>query len=277
MSTDIFRRFSTVRHWLAGSRNGVSLAELIKKTVDSPCSIKARAKIKEIVPQGEFYRIIFKGNKAPFYFPASIPLFSLYRMVAESLYPDDWHYYEIAETRVGGNDVVVDCGAAEGLFTFLTAKKCKRVYAIEPLSQFVEALKLNRSGFDNVEILQYALSDEAGEGKISKNDICSSLTDAVENVETVKIRTIDQLFFERGLPVSYLKADLEGYELKMLNGAIKTIKAFKPKIAITTYHRVEHARQIANFLEDLALGYKIKCKGIEAYSGAPVMLHAWVE
>jgi len=159
---------------------------------------------------------------------------------------------------------------------FLTAKKCKKIYAIEPLSQFVEAIKLNQANFGNVEILQYALSDEQGEGKIAKNDICSALTNSDENVEKVKISTIDKLFFERGIPIDYLKADLEGHDLKMLNGAAKTIKASNPKIAITTYHNPEHARQIAAFLRSLNAEYNIKCKGIEGYTGAPVMLHAWV-
>lgn len=35
----------------------------------------------------------------------------------------------------------------------------------------------------------------------------------------VIVSTVDKLFFEKGKRVSYLKADLEGHELEMLEGA----------------------------------------------------------
>lgn len=47
----------------------------------------------------------------------------------------------------------------------------------------------------------------------------------------------------------------------MLNGAVRTIKMFKPKIAITTYHNAEHARQIAAFLKILLSIIRLSVKG----------------
>ena len=93
----------------------------------------------------------------------------------------------------------------------------------------------------------------------------------------MKVTTIDNLFYKKKIPLSYLKADLEGYEIKMLIGAYQTIKKYKPKIAITTYHEKEHASWIANYLRQIDPQYRVKCVGLENKWGVPVMLHAWVE
>lgn len=62
----------------------------------------------------------------------------------------------------------------------------------------------------------------------------------------------------------------------MLAGAERSIARYRPKIAITTYHVAEHADQIASFLQRIEPGYRIRTKGIDAVTGSPVMLHAWV-
>jgi hypothetical protein len=76
--------------------------------------------------------------------------------------------------------------------------------------------------------------------------------------------------------LTYLKADLEGFELAMLRGAERTISRYRPKLAITTYHRADHASEIAAFLRRVEPRYRILTKGIDAVTGSPVMLHAWV-
>ncbi len=69
---------------------------------------------------------------------------------------------------------------------------------------------------------------------------------------------------------------MEGYEMIMLAGASDIIREYKPKIAITTYHQEQHARQIQDFLKSIVPSYQIMVKGLEERKGAPVMLHAWV-
>ena len=92
----------------------------------------------------------------------------------------------------------------------------------------------------------------------------------------VQARTVDSLFADRNLPLTYIKADLEGAELRMLAGAERTIRLNKPRIAITTYHEAHHADAITAFLRRIDPAYRILTKGIEHRAGAPVMLHAWV-
>jgi hypothetical protein len=110
---------------------------------------------------------------------------------------------------------------------------------------------------------------------LSQKGISSSLAGPRKEAITIKMDTVDNLFFEKRIKIDYIKADLEGYEVEVLRGASKTIKSSNPKIAITTYHRNEHAYEISRFLKSINPKYKIKLKGLNA-CGSYVMLHAWV-
>ena len=129
----------------------------------------------------------------------------------------------------------------------------------------------------NVEIIPVALSNEPGNACMNDNDLTSTVKlHGIETEMTTKLETIDNLFYNQNRPITYLKADLEGYEIKMLEGAKKTITEYLPKIAITTYHDPDHAVLITNYLKEISPNYKIKTKGIEKLTGTPIMLHAWV-
>lgn len=267
------RRLKLAKHWLLTNKNNVDFKEIIRNVFDSTCDVKAKPFIKNITEKGEFYTIEITGLKHPLYYPTRMPLQALYQVISESFYPEQWHYYEIPETTVSSTDVVLDCGAAEGMFSLMIMDRCKHVYAIEPLPIFITSLNKSFEGFSNVSVLPLALSDVPGKAFMDDNSIASSVSDS-GNTE-ISLDTVDNLFFKNSIKVDYLKADLEGFEMSMLRGAAKTIAAYKPKIAITTYHKAEHADEIEGFLKEINPNYNFKLKGIEERAGAPVMLHAW--
>jgi hypothetical protein len=84
------------------------------------------------------------------------------------------------------------------------------------------------------------------------------------------------LFFDAGKELTYIKADVEGHEIELLEGGIKTISKWKPKIAIATYHCSEHAAWITSYLKRIDSGYRVFTKGIRPENGNPTMLHAWL-
>ncbi len=269
------RRLQILKHWLLGKRNGVSLPEIARFFFGKTCELKAKPLIKSIEATGDHIVIYFNDSDYPLYYPKEFDITSLYQVVTESFYPENWHYYEFEGTKVEPRDTVVDCGAAEGLFSLLIAKRCKKVYAIEPLPKFVESMKATFANFSNVDILAVALSDKEGEATIAGADISSGLGNSNSGIP-VKVTTLDDLLFEKAIPITYIKADLEGYDYKMIKGASNIIARDNPKIAITTYHRGDHAELISRHLRDINPRYKIRVKGLEERVGAPVMLHAWV-
>lgn len=257
------------------SKNNVSIGEMFKFFIDSSYHSKANRFIKSIENVGEFNKVLFTGYDEPLYYPSDFSLKSLEQVVVESFYSDNWHYYETFGTKVTSDDYVVDCGAAEGLFSFLIQRRAKKIFLIEPVPKFCASLKKTFHNGLNMEIVPVALSDENGFASISEHDISSTLSLGAKKDVSVPVTTLDELFYEKNIPISYIKIDLEGFDFKALLGARELIKKNKPKIAVTTYHAFEHAQQIETYLRSIVPEYNIKLKGIYQISGAPVMLHAW--
>lgn len=268
------RRFKLLGQWLAGRRNGVGLAELSRHLLAPLSRAKAKKFIVSLKEEGEYYVIYFQGMAEPLYYPKAAGLSSLYQVTSEIFDIADWHHYEIPETAIGADDIVADCGAAEGLFSLKVASVCRKVYAIEPLPLFITSLHKTLDPLSNAEIVPAALGARPGNAYLSDDGIMSVISER-PTATPVQVTTIDDLFFRQGRSMTYLKADLEGYELEMLSGALETIRANRPRIAITTYHQADHAAQIEKFLLSIHPDYHILTKGIEERAGAPVMLHAW--
>lgn len=268
------RRFLIAKHWLTENRNDINASELIQNVFRPVSKTIASRYIDRINEKEDSYQVILHNLPRPLYYPREMTLDSLYQVIVELFEEREWHHYEIKETKVAAADIVADCGAAEGLFGLLAADRCKKVYLIEPHPRFIQDLKKTFAPVSNAEIIPYGLSTDEGIAYINDKDISSSMNDSGDGTK-IQTTTLDNLFFAKQINLNYLKADLEGSEIAMLEGGRKTIGANKPKIAITTYHRKNDHKEIKRLLELSNPAYKFKFKGIEEKWGQPVMLHAW--
>ena len=57
-------------------------------------------------------------------------------------------------------------------------------------------------------------------------------------------------------PVSYMKMDIEGSELRALHGAERQIRENHPKLAVCVYHKNEDILDIWNYLRELVPEYR---------------------
>jgi hypothetical protein len=57
--------------------------------------------------------------------------------------------------------------------------------------------------------------------------------------------------------IDFIKMDIEGAELPALKGAVKTIRKFKPKLAIAIYHSWDDFTGLPAFINSLDLGYRL--------------------
>lgn len=132
----------------------------------------------------------------------------------------------------------IDVGAHIGSTTIPMAPRFERVIAFEAIADTFFALTRNTEQFSNVSRYNYAVSDKPGVihfwhlarfGQLSHvprpNDIPSPKAKQVP----VEARTIDSFGFEN---VSFMKIDVEGFELCAVEGAIQTIKRWRPTILI---------------------------------------------
>lgn len=136
---------------------------------------------------------------------------------------------------VNEGDTVFDIGAHFGLYTLLLSElvgEKGKVFAFEPNSELLPSLRKTLEPLANVELREIALSDR--EGKVNlfvpEDASMASLSDwtggIAGNVHTVacEMRRLDDLVEARELPVpQFIKCDVEGAELSVFTGAIKTL------------------------------------------------------
>lgn len=93
-----------------------------------------------------------------------------------------------------------------------------------------------------------------------------------ENVSKVETLSIDDLVALKNIPrVNFIKMDIEGSELAALRGAIKTIKAYRPKLAISVYHKFLDYLEIPEFVQSLNLGYRLYIRHFSIHAEETVL------
>jgi FkbM family methyltransferase len=73
--------------------------------------------------------------------------------------------------------------------------------------------------------------------------------------KTINTTTIDEIM--NGGKVTFIKLDLEGSEINALKGARKTICKYKPKLAISLYHKPQDILEIPLYILSLVPSYTL--------------------
>lgn len=165
------------------------------------------------------------------------------------------------------NEIFLDAGAYIGnsieKFIYKYSGVFKQIYAFEPGEKQYNAIKyrierlINEWGLykENIIIEKKGLSKKVGNiyfyenNQIAVNYITNEKTNSI-----IEIETIDN--YLQGNLITFLKADIEGEELNMLYGAEVTIKKYKPKMAISIYHRPDDIFKILEYIKTLVPKYK---------------------
>lgn len=174
-------------------------------------------------------------------------------------FPDDIFIF-------GENEVFVDGGAYDGdtIEAFLnhTKSKYNYVYAFEPDKANFE--KLLRHEYEKkIQIFNAGLYCESTELRFASNKGGSSKIEA-NGTDTVSVLKFDDL----ELPdrnITFIKMDIEGSELKALQGMKETIKRNKPKLAICIYHKFEDLWELPLYIKSLVPEYKLYIRNYTSY------------
>jgi FkbM family methyltransferase len=270
------RRIEILRNAVALHTFGGSFTDFLSNLFAPTCAFLGGRRIERVESGPDNTNAVWiKGLQRPLYLPAEFDLQFLHRVLTEETYSWNWHFYQVPQTRVERGDVVLDCGAAEGVFSLMASEQgAGRVLCIEPHPAYLRALRLTFDHDEAVTVVDAAIGDEVGEICLSNDGIASVVTDRRDGTIPVKVETVDHLCARLNIQPTFIKADIEGYEEKMLVGAAETIAAYHPKLALTAYHRASAGRWMEHFLKDIYPGYNIYCKGLAAQHGATVMLHA---
>lgn len=165
--------------------------------------------------------------------------------------------YEYGEVTLNPNDIVLDCGSNFGIFSVYAASKGCECYAFEPTPVLFQLIE-RQSELNNKKIhpVKMAVSDHEGEAVFHIDDYScggSSLLHRSQGTHdiAVEVTSLDQFVQRSNLKkVDFIKADIEGAERLLLQGAKKILQTYQPKISLCTYHLPDDKE----VLTDLILG-----------------------
>jgi len=271
------QRFNVVPAYLANLLRPLlpapSLAELLGFLTQPGKAKRAHRFILRTENDECHIKVFFREfPQQPLWYPKGYRWVDFCQTVDELFNEKNWHHFLSPRFSISKSDVVVDCGAAEGLFTFYASIQGAKVFAFEPDAGFVDGMNRTFAGLKGVCIHHCALGHKTGTALLSRNEIFSRITGESDGIE-VPINTLDKIL--DGEKVTFIKADVEGYEFRVVLGAENLIRENCPKLALTVYHPQNNVEEIKDFLKECDARYQFATKGIFD-NGHPVMFHAWV-
>jgi FkbM family methyltransferase len=174
--------------------------------------------------------------------------------------------YEFETQRAFGRlvragDVVYDLGANVGFYSLLGARlagDAGAVYSFEPLPRNLKFLRkhLAMNGLRNCSVIDAAVADFDGTMKFESSKAPTTAHLSEGGDVAVRVMRLDSMV-ERGeiRAPDVMKIDVEGSEVKLLQGAARTIEEFRPRILLATHDRELHG-ECVEFLE--AREYRIE-------------------
>ncbi len=165
--------------------------------------------------------------------------------------------------KVNKNDIVIDAGGCHGdTALYFASLGAKKVYVYEFIPSNIEVMKkninLNEKYRQNIEIvsnpvwseskIKFSYKDEGSSSKVGDYNSFEDKTETLSIDDLVDIKKLEK--------VDFIKMDIEGAEVPALKGARNTIKKYKPKLAISVYHKPDDMIVIPKLINDIRDDYK---------------------
>lgn len=161
------------------------------------------------------------------------------------------------------HEVFVDVGAFDGdtVRSFIAHRDgvFSNIVAFEPdqnnfgrLQKYATLVR-DEYGPESMFTVCAALSDHCGQVSFAAESNQGSHTG--DGSDSVPCGTLDTSI--GNLIPTWIKADIEGSELTMLEGARETIRRFMPVLAVVCYHNPRDLWELPRFIHEIAPGYKL--------------------
>jgi FkbM family methyltransferase len=170
------------------------------------------------------------------------------------------------------SEVFVDCGAHVGSvskkFVGIVKNRYRNMYIIEPDKINFSRVKKEFSKTVRTKLFKLSLGSKYGIRKFHEGFGFASKLSKIGNTKT-KVSTLDSM----KIPATFIKMHLEGGELDALRGATKTIRKFRPIIAVTLYHNSDGVFKIPLLLMSITNKYRYLIR-THSWAGTGVILYA---
>ena len=160
-------------------------------------------------------------------------------------------------------NVAVDAGAYNGDTAREMTQyfpRLQRVYALEPDKKNFKKLLKYSEAEGNVEIIPIncAAWDEGSFGRFygsgNRNSTAVATASFEHSEDQVSMVKIDSVTDDK---IDYIKYDVEGAELKALQGSYSTISKNRPCLLISLYHRSRDIFDLINYMTETHPGYRL--------------------
>ncbi len=249
-------------------------------------ALAKEAKIENL--PGGANRISVLGRGLVFYWLGTADN-NLHYIIDQEFNPRFPHNYTTPPVELAPQSLILDVGACEGLFAFrvLRENRAGRVICFEPSAKnlgYARRAAQENGLADKIQFESMAVGKAPGRIRFVEEsaspDAHSVAAPASANEgELIDCISLDEYCRSRKLSVKrqdLIKIDAEGSDLDVLLGAEETLRDQSPQIAVTTYHKPEHAEQIVKFLRSVQPAYRLRLKGFSSWTPrpAPVLLQA---
>lgn len=173
-------------------------------------------------------------------------------------------YFPTHNIPLRSDEFFVDCGAFDGdtvqLFLDQSHRHFDRIVAFEPDLANLQALGESLSALppairDRIRVEPYALGERRKSVHFSaEGSLKSSVTES--GTLTVECVALDDAL--AGSVPTYIKIDIEGYELLALEGAARILRRDAPVLAVCSYHKQSHLWEIPLLIHKLNPSYVLR-------------------
>lgn len=185
-------------------------------------------------------------------------------------------------SMIKNGDVIIDCGTFDGSTAFDMLKEANwnnentKVYSFDASLKFLkeqhkhekisfiekalfyQTCKVNFHEYPGIEA-PGSFTTELNHNKSSSKNI-------------VQATSIDDFCRKNKISrVNYIKMDVEGSEPEVLKGALKTIDKYKPRMAVSIYHKLEHHWELPMYVLEKFPFYKMAFSHYSNYFDGSIM------
>ena len=166
-------------------------------------------------------------------------------------------YFDLPALPHDEQEVFVDVGSYDGesacFFADWANGDYQQIFCFEPDPTNQQKVRERMKGHSNVTIVPKGAWDEVTELHFVADGRKQSHVGDEGDI-TVPVDTIDHVL--NGTRPTFIKMDVEGSELHALKGAEQSIRKYRPKLAISIYHRPEDIFTIPELLLSYHSDYK---------------------
>lgn len=179
---------------------------------------------------------------------------------------------------VDSDDVVIDCGVGWGDTTVYLASLAGaegKVYAFDILQDAFDALDSQleeNPEIKNIKKIKKAVTDNCYQIFYTTDPSPGAKIVDYETPFKVTSITIDAFVEKESISkIDFIKMDIEGAERDALKGAERTIRAFKPKLAISIYHLDDDYSVIPQIINNIRSDYEFYLDCTTGFGGETIL------